>query len=67
MKQPITDYLRRSIKATGASLRYISRRSGVSEAILSRFMTSNRGMTLKSADKLAKLFRLEMQELLRKS
>jgi transcriptional regulator with XRE-family HTH domain len=45
-KPSITDQLRQAIQTSGLSLNELERRCGVSHAVLSRFMTGKRTLTL---------------------
>lgn len=50
---PMTDALREAIEKSGLTPYAISQASGVSQAILSRWLTGKRGITLDTADKIA--------------
>ncbi len=53
--------IRRCIKADGRSLYRLAIDTGISVAILQRFMSGERGITLKTADKLCKVLGLELR------
>ena len=59
--QPITEALKRAIRAYPASLCELARRSGVAVPILSRFMGGKRGMTSTTLDRLATFLKLELR------
>jgi transcriptional regulator with XRE-family HTH domain len=54
-ERAFSDQLRRAINNCGMTRYQIAKRTGVSEATLSRFMSGQRGLTLKAVDKLAAL------------
>lgn len=61
-RQSIEDQLKGAIKASGLSLRELDRRSGVPTAILSRFTTGKRTLTLPTADKLCETLGLGLRK-----
>jgi len=56
-----SDQLRRAINNCGMTRYQIAKRTGVSEATLSRFMSGQRGLTLKAVDKLAVLLAWKLE------
>ncbi len=56
----LADRLRAAIEASPLSQYEISKRSGVSEGVLSRFMRGERGITLETLEKLAGPLGLEL-------
>ena len=57
----ISEQLRTAIVDSGLSLQHVARESGVNVAALSRFVRSERSMTLESADRLAEYLSLDLQ------
>ncbi len=57
----ISEQLREVIRADGRSLAAIAQESGIDRAALSRFVNGRRGITIDSAAKLARYFRLELR------
>jgi DNA-binding Xre family transcriptional regulator len=55
----VTEALRQAIRDTGETLTALDLRTGVSNAVLSRFMRDVRGLTTDTADKLCAALRLE--------
>jgi transcriptional regulator with XRE-family HTH domain len=55
-----SDELRRAIDASGLSRYRICRELGIAESTLSRFMSGERGLTLKCLDRLAELLDLHV-------
>ena len=56
-----SDQLRRAINGCGMTRYQIAKRTGISEATLSRFMSGQRGLTLKAVDKLAVLLAWKLE------
>ncbi|MCH8853725.1 MAG: helix-turn-helix transcriptional regulator [Planctomycetes bacterium] len=56
----ISQVLREAITKSGESLADLERTTGVSNAVLSRFVRGERTLTLPTADKLARHFGLEL-------
>jgi transcriptional regulator with XRE-family HTH domain len=52
-RTPLTDELKRAIRESGLSRYEISKRTGVNEAVLSRFMAGKVNVNLATADALA--------------
>ena len=61
-REPLAEVIRRTIRSSGRTAYTIATASGVSQAILSRFMTGKRGITLETADKLCRVLRLELSQ-----
>lgn len=59
--------LRKAIESSGLSVYRISKKSGVSEGVLSRFLNGQRGMTLATASRLAESLGLELAAKKRKA
>jgi transcriptional regulator with XRE-family HTH domain len=57
---PISDVLRRAVRASGLSLKALEREAGVQRASLSRFMAGKQSLRLDIADKLAAYFELRL-------
>ncbi len=53
MGDDLSDKLRTAIRASGLSLSQLEQDSGVSRAILSRFMRGERTMTIRTAERIA--------------
>jgi transcriptional regulator with XRE-family HTH domain len=56
-----SDQLRRAINNCGMTRYQIAKRTGISEATLSRFMSGQRGLTLKAVDTLAVLLAWKLE------
>ncbi|MDX1965419.1 MAG: helix-turn-helix transcriptional regulator [Pirellulales bacterium] len=56
----LTDQLRQVIQASGQTRYSIWKQTGVTQDILSRFMTGERGMSLETADKLFEHFEIKL-------
>lgn len=61
-KRSISRQLRQAIRDSGESLLHIAGQTGVDDGALSRFMRAERGLTLKSVDRLCKYLGLELWE-----
>jgi transcriptional regulator with XRE-family HTH domain len=59
-KPSITDQLRQAIQDSGLSLNELERQCGVSHAVLSRFMTGKRTLTLPLAGKVCETLGLQL-------
>ena len=57
----VTVALKAAIHDSGLSLRELARRSGVSQASLSLFLTGKRSVNLRAVDALAKTLNLRLQ------
>ncbi len=60
-RRNFSEQLRRAIHGCGLTRYQISKRTGISEATLSRFMSGQRGLTLKAVDKLADLLEWKLE------
>ncbi|HVU88130.1 MAG TPA: helix-turn-helix transcriptional regulator [Pirellulales bacterium] len=60
-KRNFSEQLRRAIGGCGLTRYQLSKRTGISEATLSRFMSGQRGLTLKAVDKLADLLEWKLE------
>ncbi len=60
-KRNFSEQLRRAIGTCGLTRYQLSKRTGISEATLSRFMSGQRGLTLKAVDKLADLLEWKLE------
>ncbi len=58
----LAEQLRQEIRRVGLSLNELERRTGVSHAVLSRFLSGKRTLTLPVAGKLAEALGLELCE-----
>lgn len=56
MSNDLAEQLRDAIRASGLSTRDLARRSGVAQPVLSRFLSGQRDLTLRSASKVAAVF-----------
>lgn len=56
----VTEQLRRIIETCGISKYEIGKRSGVSESVLSNFMSGDRGITTDTIDKLTNVLGLKL-------
>ena len=59
-QQPLSEVLRDAIRACGLPLARIERKAGVSRARIRRFLRGGEGLRLRSVDKLAAYFGLEL-------
>jgi len=64
--KPVTRGLREAIKASGVSRYRIGKDLGISEALLSRFMSGQRGLSLAVLDPLCGYLGLELRKSKRK-
>jgi plasmid maintenance system antidote protein VapI len=55
--------IRQAVAATGKSVNAVASESGVPQAVLHRFVTGKRGITLDTADKLCTYLHLELRSL----
>lgn len=64
----ISDQLRHAIEDSGLSRYRIAKESGLSQSLLSRFMSGDRGLSLEAIDKLGTLlgFRLVLDRISKK-
>ena len=60
MREPFSAILRRAILESGLSRYAVSVRSGVDQAVLSRFIAGKSGLSLESVDKLVDALGLEV-------
>jgi plasmid maintenance system antidote protein VapI len=58
----LTDQLRHAIEASGLSTNKLAVESGVPQPVLHRFMASEQGLTLETADKLAAYLGLNLKK-----
>ena len=61
MKQTLVEQLQGAIRASGLTLNELERRCGVSHAVLSRFLTGKRTLTLPLAAKVCETLGLELR------
>lgn len=59
-KRTLTQALKQAIEASGQSHLQIAKGSGVSQAVLSRFVSGERSITLQTADKVASYLGLDL-------
>ncbi len=57
----LEEQMKRAIEAAGFSRYVLAKRSGVSEGVLSNFMTGRRTITLETAAKLADVLEIELR------
>jgi transcriptional regulator with XRE-family HTH domain len=67
MSEPFSDQLRRAIRESGLTRYAISLRTGIDQATLSKFMKSERGLSLSAIDKLIDDLGLEIRPRKRKA
>jgi transcriptional regulator with XRE-family HTH domain len=60
-ERSFSDQLRRAINNCGMTRYQIAKRTGISQATLSRFMSGQRGLTLGAVDKLAALLTWKLE------
>jgi transcriptional regulator with XRE-family HTH domain len=61
MAKSIVDQLRRAIKASGQTEYAIAKGSGVSQSIVNRFVSGERGISLETAAKIATYLKLDLR------
>jgi transcriptional regulator with XRE-family HTH domain len=61
MKRTLVEQLQGAIRASGLTLNELERRCGVSHAVLSRFLTGKRTLTLPLAAKVCETLGLELR------
>ena len=59
-KQPLSEWLRRAVKQADLTRYEISKRTGIAQSILSRFVNQGAGLSLDSIDKLCDCLGLEL-------
>ena len=60
-RRNFSEQLRRAINSCGLTRYQLAKRTGISEATLSRFMSGQRGLTLKVVDKLADVLEWKLE------
>ncbi len=60
-RESLADSLKAAVKATGKSVNSIAKQSGVPQAVLQRFVTGQRGMTLDTVERLCAYLGLELR------
>jgi len=61
-RQPVSEQLRRLIRERGESLAEIGRQTGVSHAVLSRFLRGERRLSTKTVDRLCEYLGVELRK-----
>jgi transcriptional regulator with XRE-family HTH domain len=61
MAKSIVDQLRRAIKGSGQTEYAIAKGSGVSQSIVNRFVSGERGISLETAAKLCAYLKLDLR------
>ena len=61
MAKSIVDQLRRAIRASGQTEYAIAKGSGVSQSIVNRFVSGERGISLETAAKIAAYLKLNLR------
>jgi hypothetical protein len=61
MKEKFSDQLRRAVRESEATRYQISKQTGISQAVLCRFVAGTAGMSLDSIDKLMDALGLEIR------
>jgi transcriptional regulator with XRE-family HTH domain len=59
--QSFADTIRQAVQKSGKSAYAVAHQSGVAQAVLSRFMTGERGLTLETAEKFCRALGLELR------
>lgn len=57
----MTEALKEAVKASGERVAVVARAAGIAQPVLYRFMQGERDLTLRTAEKLAAYFRLELR------
>ncbi len=57
----LSDTIKQAILATGKSVNSVASQSGVSQPILHRFLTGQRGITLDTAERVCAYLKLELR------
>lgn len=57
----MAEILRQAIKDSGSSIAELARGSGIAQPVLHRFASGERDLTLRTADKLANYFGLQLK------
>jgi hypothetical protein len=57
----LADTIKQAILATGKSVNSVASQSGVSQPILHRFLTGQRGITLDTAERVCSYLKLELR------
>ena len=57
----LADTIKQAIHATGKSVNSVASQSGVSQPILHRFLTGQRGITLDTAERVCSYLKLELR------
>jgi plasmid maintenance system antidote protein VapI len=57
----MADVLKRAISASGETVAVIARGAGIAQPVLHRFVKGERDLTLRTAEKLARYFNLELR------
>lgn len=60
-QQPISEALRRAIRASKLSQYRIAKEIDISESVVSRFVNGHQGILMSTADRLAKLLGLKLE------
>jgi transcriptional regulator with XRE-family HTH domain len=61
MKRTLGDQVRKAIEDSGYSRYRIAQETGISQAVLSRFVNGKASLTLDTTEKLSKLIKLEIR------
>jgi transcriptional regulator with XRE-family HTH domain len=61
MAKSIVDQLQRAIRASGQTEYAIAKGSGVSQSIINRFVSGERGISLETAAKIAAYLKLDLR------
>ena len=61
MSEPFSDQLRRAVRESGMTRYALSKTTGVSQAVLCRFVAGTAGMSLDSIDRLMDVLGLEIR------
>lgn len=57
----MAETLRKAIEDSGETVAAVSRGAGIAQPVLHRFVTGERDLTLRTAEKLAAYFKLELR------
>jgi plasmid maintenance system antidote protein VapI len=61
-RMTMADILKAAIQESGETVAAVSRGAGIAQPVLHRFVAGERDLTLRTADKLAAYFKLELRK-----
>jgi plasmid maintenance system antidote protein VapI len=62
---PLADAIKQAIAATNKSVNAVASEAGVAQAVLQRFLTGQRGITLETAERLCAYLGLELRPVIK--